>query len=277
MKPFAWIRVILLCSVIGHFRAVEARNVCSAPLKKNVPQEKTDSLINPTLMKDADQILRFDRTLLDIGTLTEDDAPKTYRFTCTNVSGKTVRLTRVRTTCGCALADVQTGDILPDEKRDIMLTYHPYNHPGTVDADAFVYLSLSDKNPVARLSLKGNVLPGADEWGRYPYAMGQLRLKQNRMEFREIISGRRSSERILCGNSGERALRLSASGVPEFANFRTEPEVINPGEEADIVITIDASLIPSRKGRSFTFPIIIEGVDGQQSDRTLNIKVNRIE
>lgn len=271
MKPFTWIRIILLCTVVGHFRAVEVRNVCSAP------QEKADSLINPPLMKDAEQILRFDRTVLDIGTLIEDDAPKTYRFTCTNVSGKTVRLTRVRTTCGCALADVQTGDILPDAKRDIMLTYHPYNHPGTVDADAFVYLSLSDKKPVARLSLTGNVLPGADEWGRYPYAMGQLRLKQNRMEFREVISGRRSSERILCGNSGERSLRLSASGIPEFAYFCTDPEVINAGEEADIVVTIDASLIPSGKGSSFTFPIIIDGVDGQQSDRTLNIKVNRIE
>ena len=33
----------------------------------------------------------------------------------------------------------------------------------------------------------------------------------------------------------------------------------------------------SGKGSSFTFPIIIEGIDGPQSDRTLNIRVNRIE
>jgi hypothetical protein len=43
------------------------------------------------------------------------------------------------------------------------------------------------------------------------------------------------------------------------------------------VITIDASLIPVEKGRSFTSPIIIEGVEGQPSDRTLNIKVNCIK
>jgi len=86
------------------------------------------------------------------------------------------------------------------ETKVIGLTYNPNNHPGTIDANAFVYLSLSDEKPVARLTLRGNVLPGADEWARYPYIMGKLRLKQNRMEFK--ISGKRLSERILCGNSG---------------------------------------------------------------------------
>lgn len=270
MKPFTLIRLIFISAVIGHCRALEARIGCQ------VPQLRIDSLINPPLLKQAGQILRFDRTLLDIGTLTEDDAPKTYRFMCTNVSGKTLNLTRVKTTCGCMIAGVQTGDILSEETKVIELTYNPNNHPGTIDANAFVYLSLSDKSPVARLTLRGNVLPGADEWARYPYNMGQLRLKQNRMEF-NVISGKRSSERILCGNSGERELRLSVSGVPEFATFHTEPEIISPAGEADIVVTIDTSLIPSGKGSSFNFSIIIEGIDGSQSDRTLNIRVNRIE
>ena len=69
-------------------------------------------------------------------------------------------------------------------------------------------------------------------------------------------------------------LRLSALIIPKFATFRTEPEVIQPGSEADIVVTIDASLIPAGKEKTFTFPIIIEGVDARPSDRTLNIKVN---
>ena len=110
---------------------------------------------------------------------------------CTNVSGETLNLTRIKTTCGCVVADIQSGDILPDETKVIGLTYNPNNHPGTIDANAFVYLSLSDEKPVARLTLRGNVLPGADEWARYPYIMGKLRLKQNRMEFNDVISGKR--------------------------------------------------------------------------------------
>lgn len=257
MKPIIWIRLFICCAVVGPFRVVEARNVRSALQEEG--------------------ILCFDRTVLDIGTLTEDDAPQTYRFTCTNVGGKTVKLTRVRTTCGCTAADVRMGEILPGETRVIALTYTPKNHPGTIDTNAFIYLSSSDSLPAARLTLRGNVLPGADEWARYPYAMGKLRLKQNRMEFREVAAGKRPSERILCGNSGDKPLRLSASHLPVFATFSTEPEVITPGSEADIVVTIDASLIPADKGSTFIFPLVLEGVDGQPSERTLNIKVNRIK
>ena len=271
MKPITWIRLLIFCAGIGQSRALTAQDF---PFRS---QEKIDSLINPPLMKQAEQILRFDKTVLNIGTLTEDDAPQTYRFTCKNISKKTLTITRVRTTCGCAVADVRTGDILPGETRTISLTYHPKNHPGTIDTNAFVYLSSSDKTPVARLTLVGNVVPGADEWARYPYAMGKLRLKQNQMKFSEVGGGSQSSERILCGNSGDKPLRLSALIIPKFATFRTEPEVIQPGGEADIVVTINASLIPAEKGKSFTFPIILEGIDARPSDRTLNIKVNCIK
>ncbi|MCM1718856.1 DUF1573 domain-containing protein [Bacteroides ovatus] len=271
MKPVIWIRLLLFSLVIGQFRGMEARTVCPGS------HAKTDSLLNPVLMKGAERILHFDKTALNVGTLTEDDAPQTYSFTCTNVSDKVINITRVRTTCGCAKSDVHTGELLPRETRVIKLVFFPDNHPGTIDTSAFVYLSSSDKAPVARLTLRGNVLPGADKWRRYPYSMGKLRLKQNRMEFGEVTPGKRSSERILCGNSGNEALRLSASGLPGFATFRTEPEVIAPDGEADIVITIDAALIPAERGSSFTFFIMLEGVDGQPSERTLNIKVNRIK
>ena len=83
---------------------------------------------------------------------------------------------RDRTTCGCAVADVRTGEMSPGETRVVVLTYHPKNHPGTIDTNAFVYLSSSDKMPVARLTLIGNVLPGTDEWGRYPYTVSDTHL-----------------------------------------------------------------------------------------------------
>ena len=273
MKPIIWIQLLLFCVGTGQFRTVNAQ-------KRDVrflSRERIDSLINPPLMKEAEQIIRFDRTVQDIGTLTEDDEPKTYRFVCTNVSKKTVRLERVRTTCGCAVAHVEAGNIEPGGKRDITLVYNPKNHPGTVDTNAFVYLAQSEKAPIAKLTLIGNVLPAAGQWARYPYAMGKLRLKQRRMEFKEVAPGKRQTERILCGNSGEKPLRLSAAIIPGFATFRTEPEVINPGEEADIVITVDASKIPHGKGEQFSFPVIIEGLDARPSDRTLDIKVNCIK
>lgn len=72
-------------------------------------QQKADSLINPPLMQQAESILRFDKSTLDIGTLTEDDAPQACRFTGRNISKEAVTVTKVRTT-----QDVRQQNCLPE-------------------------------------------------------------------------------------------------------------------------------------------------------------------
>ncbi len=231
-----------------------------------------DSLLNPPLQEDAETIIRMDKTVENIGTLTEDDAPFVCKFICTNVSKEAVNLTEVRTTCGCLKADYQEGVLTPGEKREIRLTYYPQNHPGTVDANAFVYLTETGKTPVAKLTLLGNVLPGADEWARYPHVMGHLRLKQQSVEI-QFAAGEKATERILCANSGDKPMRLSAQLIPSFACFNTEPAIIQPGSEGDIIITVDKTLLPEDKGEAFSFPIVVGGINGRPSDRTINVKV----
>ena len=102
MKPITWIQLFILCAGIGQAWAVKAQDV------RFLSQEKIDSLINPPLMKQRDEILRFEKTVQDIGILTEDDAPRACSFTYTNVSKAPVVIIRVRTTCGCTAADAYT-------------------------------------------------------------------------------------------------------------------------------------------------------------------------
>lgn len=240
-------------------------------------QSPADSLVFPALMKDAENILRFDRTMHHLDTLTEDDAPVVRRFECTNVSKSPIVITRATSTCGCVTVNAKGEKLMPGETHIITVAFHPENHPGTIDTDMFVYLSSSEKKPVARLKLTGHVLPGKDAWGRFPHSMGQLRLKQDKIVFGEVEDGQRYVERILCGNSGTKPLRLKSLVLPPYATFHTEPEVIEAGEEADIVVTLDASRLPKGWKDGKTFPIIIEGPDARPSDRTLNIKVKRIK
>lgn len=270
MKYVVYIRMILLCLTGGGLCGA----LC-AQSKNSYPQAQIDSLLNPSLMKQAACIVRFDRTVIDMGTLTEDDVPVTYRFAYTNVSNRPLVIARAVSTCSCVTTHFHTESLQPGKMQTIELTFHPKNHLGTIDTDVFVYLA-SEKAPVARLALIGSVLPGKDEWVRYPYAMGKLRLKQSTLTFAEVLPGRCSTERILCGNSGETPLQLTAPILPPYATFRTEPAVIPPGEEADIVVTIDASQIPAGAKEELTFPLIIEGVSTRPSDRTLNIKIKRI-
>lgn len=250
---------------------------CNLMSQANVrfSDEEIEAVVNPVLADDAELIVKFDSTVCNIGSLTEDDAPKKVCFSFTNVSEKPVIITMVRTNCGCTLAEVDVKTILPGEKGRVVLKYVPKNHPGTIDTNAFVYIEGLDKKPVAKLTLLGNVLPGKDQWSRFRYAMGKLRLKRNSVYFDEVCKGMNYEERILCGNSGKTPLKLSAVMLPSFVTFRTEPEVIEPGCEADIVITIDESKIPSEKNGYFSFPVIVEGIHCKPSDRSIEIKVNR--
>ena len=232
-----------------------------------------DSLLDPPLA--AVRPLRFECATADLGTLREEDAPVRRRFVFKNRSDETVAIVRVSVGCRCLAAEWPKGGIASGAEGAVELTYDPENHPGRIDVSAFVYVSGPDRKPAARLTFTGEVLPAANPWARFPHAMGALRLKQKGAEFRGLESGAKATERILCGNAGERPWRLSAELIPDFAAFRTEPETIPPGGEADIVITVDASEIPPARETDFSFPVIVAGVDGRPSERTLTVKINR--
>lgn len=212
-----------------------------------------DSLLAPPLA--AIRPLHFERATADLGTLREEDAPVRRRFVFKNRSDETVAIVRV--SVGCQVPrrpEWPKGGIAPGAEGAVELTYDPENHPGRIDVSAFVYVSGSDRKPAARLTFTGKVLPAANPWARFPHAMGALRLKQKGAEFRGLESGAKATERILCGNAGERPLRLSAELIPDFAAFRTEPGNDSAGGEADIVITVDASN-PPRRETDFSFPV----------------------
>lgn len=221
------------------------------------------------------QQLKFDCQLIDAGTMTEDDAPRTYSFVARNVSDCVQEISRVQTTCGCTKYGVGKMKLQPGDSCKIQLTFTPNGYPGTIDTRAFVYLKDAGTEPVAKIGLRGMVLPSADIWYRFKYKMGDLRLKQSKVTFSELKAGKKPEARILCGNSGKKPLRISSLVLPQYADVRTEPAVIQPGEEADLVITLVVDKIPPAMKPDFTFPIILEGIDAKPSDRTITVVVNR--
>lgn len=228
-----------------------------------------------TVQADAQELLRFDHPLVDAGTMTEDDAPRTFTFVGKNVSQQVLHIKQVKTSCGCTKPNV-VGDVLqPGDTCQIQLTFTPHNYPGTINTGAFLYLAEVEGQPAVKLALSGRVLPSADVWYRFPHKMGALRLKQNKMNFEEVSADKQPSLRILCGNSGDKPLRITSLLLPQYAKLHTEPEVIEPGEEADLVVTILGDKIPAMMKETLTFPVILEGLDARPSDRTIQVTVHR--
>lgn len=223
----------------------------------------------------AQEVLLFNQQVIDAGTMTEDDAPHTYSFVGKNVSGSVQEITRIQTTCGCTKSNVDKTILLPGDSCRIEITFTPNGYPGTIDTRSFLYLKGQDKTPVAKLGLRGEVLPSADVWYRFKYRMGDLRLKQSKVTFNEVKAGMQSEARILCGNSGKKDLHVKSLVIPPYAQVKTEPEVIKPGEEADLVVTLLVDRIPPMMKPEFSFPIVLEGVDAKPSDRTITVEVKR--
>lgn len=247
----------------------------SISAQRIIPQHMLDSIANPKMLQLNEEVLKFASKEKNIGTLSEDDAPSTYRFIFRNVSKKTVSLRQIKTSCGCTVAKYDKQPVAPGKEGEITLTYNPSEQPGQVYSRAFVYTNLSDAYPTVCLTLTGKVTPSMDQWKDYPHAMGKLRLRYTTVYFSEVPPNLSPSERIECANSGKSPLKLSVmSGMlPSYVAFRTEPEVIQPGESAEIVITIKGNLLPRNK-ELLRFPLILDGLNVPLSQRTLNVKVD---
>lgn len=209
--------------------------------QSRITRQLIDSVANPPL--DRNEALRFDREVLEVGTLGEDDAPQTYRFAFVNAGREPLVITKVSTSCGCAMPTFGREPVAPGGRAEIAVRFTPKGHPGTLNRHVYVYTNHSAVHPAVRLTLRGVVMPTEDKWQGYRAAMGPaLRAKRNRMVFRQMRRTEVRTERIECVNTGTEPLRPIAdrTTLPEYIAFRTEPEIILPGATADLVVTVDA-------------------------------------
>lgn len=264
MRSRVYILISVLCIALTANAQIPVRNLTRAQI---------DSLVHPTLSSGGDKVLRAVKDTFDLGSMDEDDQPVSRTFRLRNVSPVPQRIIRVRTSCGCTVAAFDSTVIAPGKETEIALTYNPKNRPGTIDVDAYVYVASNDRQPVVRLSLYGDVVDN-DVWSHLPYSMGHLRVKRTMVYFTELPKGGHPSMRVLCANSGDTPLRLSSQLLPSYATFHTEPTVIAPGEEADLVVTIDVDKLPKRND-VLKFGILIDGLKGRPSERTLQIEISK--
>ena len=235
-------------------------------------RQALDSLMSPKVMPNGNDVLRFEALMQDFGVIYEDGSPLAVEYRFVNVSSEPVAITRITTNCGCTVAEIGDSLVSPGEKGVIRIKFNPRRRSGTVDTNTFVYTSLSGKEPVAKLTLLGNVIDN-DEWNHLPYRMGALKLKRKEVVSEPVKAGTSPQLRIPCANVGTVPLTLSSELLPAFASFATEPREIAPGEEGDIVITINGDMLPPNAPRSFS--VVVDGVAGRISDRTINVKLEK--
>ena len=241
---------------------------------KPISYSIVDSLLNPRMLDGGENILSFQEKEQSIGVLFECDSPKSLTYSFRNVGNKAIKILDVKTFCGCTSVDYDKHVIEPDSVGKIVLTYSPKNKIGTVDERIYVYTMDSEKYPVACLRLLGEVRD-ENQWRHLPQEMGNLRLKRKNVEFMVDSSFPLSVERIWCGNSGSVPLKIVAKGLPDYVTFKMEPDILQPGEEGDMVVTIENKKLTWNEVLEFQF--YLEGTGADLTKCFINVKVDYLK
>jgi hypothetical protein len=146
--------------------------------------------------------------------------------------------------------------------------FNPAGRNGGFSIPILLYTTLDTKHPTARLVVEGCVI-ASDEWSHLPQSMGTLRLSRKSVTFNSSTR----TERIRVANIGEEPLRISATSTIEGIALRTEPEVLQPNDEGDIIITYAPSAEPKHDIES---AIIVEGCGAARpTERMIKITIKR--
>lgn len=232
-----------------------------------VPRERLDSMAQPALAHGA-QAMRFDRTRIETGAIDEDDGPQRFVFTWRNTGDKPLVITRVKTTCGCAVPTCGKRPVKPGETDSVTVTYHPKGHPGRFVRKIFIFTQLAGNAPSATLELAGEVIPSARPTYAYPHAHGNLLLKQEEIR---IEGTRPQVETIECLNGGNDTLRVRIDTriLPPCVRARFAPEALPPGGVGELTVRFDpaAGKAPGR------IPLFLRGLGLQPGQSTVMVRI----
>ena len=230
-----------------------------------VSRDRLEAVASPSLSLDS-AALAFDKRLVEVSDMTEDDPPRTFRFEMKNIGEAPVSIHRLNTTCSCVTAAVGKKMLQPGESATLTARYDPKGHPGKFERKIFVYTGPGN-DPAAVLRLSVDIAASADKARLYQVQMGGIRLRGKEVVFRR---GEKGVETLNFMNLTGRSLDLECETMflPEGMSFETRPAVVEDGQEGVIVI----SYAPTGNEFNDKVPLILKGLGVSPSQSTINVR-----
>lgn len=244
-------------------------NVAVYAQMKIIPQEKIRDVSAPRLSADSASFVFLTKHII-ADPMDVDDEPEVFRFAFTNVSGETVGIKRLVTSCSCLTAMCDVRNIAPGASSEIVVRYDPEGHSGKFERKVFVYTG-DGNSPAAVLRLSVDVASGSDLSADWPVQIGTIRLRRSAVTF----SGEsRAVETLRFINVGGSPLELQCETLflPDCLSFRVEPSVVDPGQEGMIDVCYDPSAGTVMK----KMKIILKGLGLPPSQSVLTVLVDDV-
>lgn len=169
----------------------------------------------------------------DFGQISEDDGIRYHHFGFVNKSGRPIVIREVRSSCGCTRPEFDRKIIEPEESGSIRVGYDPLGYPG----DFLRQLIVVHSGGTDTLTIRGNTQKSSIErCPGYRYRHGDLCLKREKVMLRNFDPKRVREDNILIKNTSDSDMTLHFIGLSESFTLYTEPKVLQPGSEGELII-----------------------------------------
>ena len=167
--------------------------------------------------------------------------PVDVKFTITNAGNQPLVLTDVQPDCDCTVARWTETPIAPNERGEINVTFDA-TLLGTFDKGVTVYTNAEPH--VTQLRFTGQVMTEVKDYTRtHPYKFGDVRIDTTEVSFPDVQRGTYPVMRIGVANEGDRPYEPVLMHLPSYMTQVAEPNVLQPYEHGEIVLTLETDLL----------------------------------
>lgn len=197
----------------------------------------TLSLLAATTLAAAAQGIEATSQVIDCGQVVFKH-PVTAEFEVQNRGNHALRITDVKTSCGCTSVDYPKGDIAVGDKFTVRATYDA-QQMGHFHKQVGLY-SQQGGQPLM-LTLKGVVVEEVVDFvGDYPFLMGDLKADRNNIEFDDVNRGDRPLQKIHIFNTGSTTVEPVVMHLPKYLKADVSPSKIAPKHSGIVTLTLDS-------------------------------------
>ncbi|MBD5240041.1 MAG: DUF1573 domain-containing protein [Bacteroidales bacterium] len=180
----------------------------------------------------------------DFGAFSEDLGSVEAKFLLVNEADRPIRILEAQATCGCTVPYFTKDNIAPGDTASLTVTYLANGRPGKFSKN--IYVKTSDAPSVRRtLTISGTVIgASATIRSRYPVDGGKIKLQTSTAGFGEVKRGKFKTVFISLYNQSPDSLKPELSDLPRYVQAQITPEVIAPGQQGQIALTLNSHEVP---------------------------------
>jgi hypothetical protein len=173
--------------------------------------------------------VQFRTAVHDFGKIKEEEGRVTARFVFKNTGTAPVKLTSVKTSCGCTTSDWTRTEVSPGDSGTVEAIFNPDNRPGPFDKGIVVTTSGTPSSIILRI--RGDVVPkpkGPDY--HFPFQEGNIRFKTNHITFGSVLHDQVDSAFTILYNLSDKPIKVlpKQTQIPSYIRVVAQSRTIPP-------------------------------------------------